>query len=99
MKFVVEKLTRFKIHEKWKRDFPEDTFDLNEWQKLYGVAFLASRETKIQSLQFKIIHRIKSLAKIICLREKLLFHQNASFVEQLVIWFIFSSPVELYTNF
>ena len=42
-----------KIHEKWRRDFPEDTFDLNEWQKLYGMAFLASSETKIQSLQFK----------------------------------------------
>ena len=40
----------FKIHEKWKRDFPEDTFDLNEWQKLYSVAFLASL--------VKIIHRI-----------------------------------------
>ena len=32
--------------------------DLNEWQKLYGMAFLASRETKIQSLQFKIIYGI-----------------------------------------
>ena len=49
--------SHLKIYEKWRRDFPEDTFDLDEWQKLYGMAFLASRETKIQSLQFKIIHR------------------------------------------
>ena len=46
------------MHEKWKRDFPEDIFHKGEWQKLYGMAFLASRETKIQPLQFKIIHRI-----------------------------------------
>ena len=41
-----------------EKGFPEDIFYLNEWQKLYGMAFLASRETKIQSLQFKTIHRI-----------------------------------------
>ena len=32
----------------------------------------------------------ESLAEIICLRGKLLIHQNASFVEQMIIWFIFS---------
>ena len=50
--------THLKNYEKWKRDFPEGIFYLKEWQKLYSMAFLASRETKIQSLQFKIIHRM-----------------------------------------
>ena len=33
--------SNLKVHEKWKNDFPEDIFDLNERQKLYGMAFLA----------------------------------------------------------
>ena len=48
----------YKVHEKWEEDFPEDNFSLQQWQKLYSVAFISSRETKLQSLQFKIIHRI-----------------------------------------
>ena len=48
----------YKVHEKWKEDFPEDNFSLQQWQKLYSVAFISSRETKLQSLQFKIMLRI-----------------------------------------
>ena len=66
-------------------DFPEDIFYLNEWQKLNGMAFLASRETRIQSLQFKIIHRIIPCRDFFCLREKLLIHQKVGFVEPLIV--------------
>ena len=47
--------THLKIHEKWKRDFPESIFDLNEWQESYGMAFLASKETKVIHLRGEIV--------------------------------------------
>ena len=50
----------YKVHEKWEEHFPEDNFSLQQWQTLYSVAFISSRETKLPSLQFKIIHRIVS---------------------------------------
>ena len=46
-----------KIHEKWRRDFPDDTFDLNEWQKLYCMAFLASRKPRCSRFSLNYIYK------------------------------------------
>ena len=47
-----------KAKDKWCQQFPEEQFDGQKWSICYTMAFKASRETKIQSLQFKILHRI-----------------------------------------
>ena len=48
----------YEVHKKWEENFPEDSFSLQQWQKLYTLAFISSRETKLRSLQYKIINRI-----------------------------------------
>ena len=59
----------YKVHKKCEEDFPEDKFGLQQWQKLHSVAFISSRETKLQSLQFKIIRRIVPCRKYLFKRE------------------------------
>ena len=56
---LLDNLTHIsKAKDKWCQQFPEEQFDGQKWSICYTMAFKASRETKIQSLQFKILHRI-----------------------------------------
>ena len=41
---------------RWKSDFPEA--ETKEWGKIFNTAFRTTRETKLQTFQYKILHRI-----------------------------------------
>ena len=41
---------------RWKSDFPET--ETKDWGKIFNTAFRTTRETKLQTFQYKILHRI-----------------------------------------
>ena len=44
---------------KWLVDFPQlNNFDVNKWSNIFTIPFNVTRETKLQSFQYKLIHRV-----------------------------------------
>ena len=54
--FIDEKSQPPACIEKWKQIYPE--IKNEEWNEIFKHPFLITRETKLQSFQYKIIHRI-----------------------------------------
>ena len=51
----------------WEKIYPQfKTADLDTWPRIYKLAFTTTRETLLQSLQYKIIHRIIACNKWLC---------------------------------
>ena len=56
--------------QKWSASYPTLTQELNqEWKNLFNLVFKYSQETKLQSFQFKIIHRPNSM-KTLAIKHK-----------------------------
>ena len=51
---------------KWMEVFPKlKDFDNRNWAKLFRIPFAASRETRLQTFQYKIIHRVTPCNKFL----------------------------------
>ena len=52
---ILEKYVRPTALDRWLEAFE---IDENDWQAIFTQPYIATRDTKLQSLQYKIIHRI-----------------------------------------
>ncbi len=45
--------------QKWQETYPKfENVDKHVWHRIFNMAFITTRETKLQSFQYRIIHRI-----------------------------------------
>lgn len=55
---LITKLAKhIKAQAKWEADLPDSPLS-DEWQDFYKSPFQAARETRLQALQYKVLHRI-----------------------------------------
>ena len=44
--------------KRWAELFPKELHEWETWSKIYALPYMVTRETKLQSFQYKVIHRI-----------------------------------------
>ena len=59
-KSLVEKYKQYPVErqEKWNRKLNINLNDDIGWEKIYSTSFVVTKDTKLQNIQFKILHRI-----------------------------------------
>lgn len=64
---VALKLSKVTSQTKWSEIYPAEITNPKEfWKEAYTSAYRATRESKLQSFQYKIIHRIITCNKYLC---------------------------------
>ncbi len=58
---ILNKYVRPTAFDKWQGIY---CIEENDWSDIFKLCYLCSRETKLQSLQFKIVHRIIPCKKL-----------------------------------
>ena len=58
-KLVTRKYVQPTCIPKWSKDFPMlDDVSADKWESIFKMSFTATRETKLQTFQYKLIHRV-----------------------------------------